>query len=416
MKIWNITQKDLLIFIKDRSALVMLFLLPFVFIVATASLSGRSNEESREMGARLNLVVVNEDVDSGAAGDIINGLQQTGKLEIITQGRQQTEAQLNASTLRLALFIPPGFSADIAAGKQANLHLKLHPLANQDDLMTVERNLARVVREYLMMGYLDQGLKQMAAMQAANPDAAAAFSETRLLQQVDLQKAQAAQRPLIRVRTVNAVEEKPNADLPGIGQTTVLGMAVLFVFLGAQNTALSIFREKKYGSFRRLMAAPVHKAALLAGKLLPNVILGLIQTTVIVLTGGYFIKLLGLKPLDFSSDPFGLVVTGLAAVLCAASLGLCIVSLAKTESQVGGLSSMLLFVAGLLSGSFIPMFLFPEGLANLARLLPQYWANEAFYSLVFRGQTLATIWPHVAILMVFALAFFGIGLWRFKFE
>jgi ABC-2 type transport system permease protein len=179
---------------------------------------------------------------------------------------------------------------------------------------------------------------------------------------------------------------------------------------------MSIFKEKRIGSFRRLMTAPISKAGLLVGKLLPNLLISLVQIAVIFITGSYFLRLVGLEPLNLGGDLLGLVVVSLATAICAVSLGLLIVSIAKTEGQVGGLSSVLLFVAGILSGSFIPLFLFPQALENVARLMPQYWANQAFFGMVFRGQTLLDFWPNVLVLLAFSLAFFGVGLWRFKFE
>ena len=420
MKSLSVTLKDLQVFLKDRGAVVMLFLLPFVFIVALAlvgrnvDLSGGNNLEE----TRLPLTVVNNDPQGEAAQRLLDGLESTGVVELVAGKAAQTEDQLNKSTLRYALFIPSGFSSDLAAGKPASLRLAVHPLTDESSLMTVELAINRAVREYLMMDYLDKGLQQMGAMQAANPDAAITFSMERIRQQVALQKAQAAKRPLVQVVETTPAAETPveEMNLPSLGEVTVLGMAVLFVFLGAQNTAMSIFKEKRIGSFRRLLTAPISKAGLLFGKLLPNILISLIQIAVIFLTGSLFLGLIGLEPLKLGSDPLGLVVVSLATAICAASLGLLIVSIAKTEGQVGGLSSVLLFVAGILSGSFIPLFLFPKALENVARLLPQYWANQAFFGMVFRGQTLLDFWPNVLVLLAFSLAFFGIGLWRFKFE
>jgi ABC-2 type transport system permease protein len=179
---------------------------------------------------------------------------------------------------------------------------------------------------------------------------------------------------------------------------------------------LSIFTEKRIGSFRRLMAAPIDKLTLLIGKLLPTFVLGLIQIAVILFTGGYLIRLMGLEPLDLSGDPLGLVLVSLAMVLCSTCLGIFIAGLVKTESQAGGISTLVLFIASFMSGSFVPLFMFPEGLVNLVRIFPHYWANQALYGLVFRGLTLVDIWPNIVALLVFSLIFFGIGLWRFKFD
>ena len=70
-------------------------------------------------------------------------------------------------------------------------------------------------------------------------------------------------------------------------------MTVLFVFLAAQTTARSIYEEKKVGSFRRLMAAPLSKATCWSGKMLPNFIIALVQIAVIFVFGTLGMRLLG---------------------------------------------------------------------------------------------------------------------------
>lgn len=419
MKMLSITLKDFQVFLKDRGAVIMLFVLPFVFIIALAAVSqgARIGGGDKDEVEKLTLVAVNNDPSGTTAQDILDNIEATGKFTVVIQDQALTEKQLNQSLLRQALFIPANFSADLESGKQASLRLAIHPVSDETSLMAMERAVTRAAREVTMMMYLNKGLEQMAAMQAGDAQAADAFSQDRIQQQISEQQAQAALRPLITVVEVNPSQtEGEEVTFPTYGQYIVLGMAVLFVFLGAQNTAASIFKEKKLGSFRRLMAAPISKAGLLGGKLLPNLVLSLVQIAVILITGGYLIQFLGVEPLDFSSDPLGLAVVALVTALCSTSLGILIASLVKTESQVGGLSSVLLFVAGLLSGSFIPLFLLSPTLANIGRFLPQYWANQAFFGLVFRGQTLIDLWPSILALLIFTVAFFGIGLWRFKFE
>jgi ABC-2 type transport system permease protein len=419
MSVWSITSKDLQVFIKDRGALVMLFLLPFVFIVVFA-LIGQNVDLSGGSGVELvPLPVVNADPHGQAAQEFLAALEDTGKIQIVLDEAAAIERRLNTSQIEYALYIPVDFTTSLAAGDQTTLRLRLHPYYSQAPVMAVERAISRASREYLMMVYLNKGLEQMAAMQAASPDSGDTFSQARIQQQVEVQKAAAEQRPLIRVvETVPAAKDEAEnqVDIPGLGQTTVVGMAVLFVFLAAQSTAQSFFKEKRLGSFRRLMAAPLSKSSLLAGKLLPNLILSLVQIAVILITGGFLIQLFGAAPLDLSSDPLGLLVASLAIALCSTSLGIFIAAIAKTENQVGGLSTAILFMAALLAGSFVPIFLFPEGIEKLARFVPHYWANQAYYGLIFRNQTLVGIWPNIAALLIFTLAFFLIGLWRFKFD
>ncbi len=422
MNLLNVSYKDLQVFVRDRGSVFMLFLLPFVFIlVLSLAMQGiKLGASSAAEPAALPLTVVNNDPQGKAAQEFLAALKATGKVQIILEDQAKVERQLTDATLRYALFIPADFSAQIAAGQQTTLRLAMHPINEQADMLTVERAIARASREYMLGEYLNAGLEQMAAMQAANPNAGTAFSKERIQQQVAAQEAAAAEHPLITVVTTTPArpgdDKTATLNIPSYSEFAVVGMTVLFVFLAAQVTARSIFDEKREGTFRRLMASPISKPALLGGKLLPNFILVLIQIAVLFFTGGVVIGLIGLKPLNLNVDLPTLAIISLAAALCSTSLGIFIAALARTEAQVGAFASIALFLAGLLGGSFVPLFLFPQGLENLARVVPLYWANQAYFGLFFRGQTLVELLPDIAALLGFAALFFGIGLWRFKFE
>ena len=111
------------------------------------------------------------------------------------------------------------------------------------------------------------------------------------------ERAQA--EPLVAVTQRVPGQEAEQEELTErFGDIAVPGLTVLFVFLAAQTTARSIYDEKKVGSFRRLLAAPMSKAALLAGKMLPNLVTGLIQAAVIFAFGTLGLRLLGLTAGD----------------------------------------------------------------------------------------------------------------------
>jgi len=423
MNLFNVTYKDLQVFVRDRGSVFTLFLMPFVFIlVLSLAMQGmKLGETPTTTGpAALPLTVVNNDPQGQAAQNFLAALKAGGKVNIVLEDQAKVEDRMTDAALRYALFIPADFSTQLAASQQTTLRLAVHPINDQTDVQTVERAIARASREYMLGEYLNAGLEQMAAMQAAEPNADAAFSKERIQQQVAMQGAAAAEHPLIKVITTTPAkpgdEMKAALNIPTYSEFAVVGMTVLFVFLAAQVTARSIFDEKREGTFRRLLASPISKSALLGGKLLPNFLLVLIQIAVLFFTGGVLIGLIGFKPLSFNVDWPTLLIISLAAALCSTSLGIFIAALAKTEAQIGAFSSIALFLAGMLGGSFVPLFLFPEGLEQLARVVPLYWANQAYFGLFFRGQSLVELLPNVAVLLGFSALFFGVGLWRFKFN
>jgi len=211
-------------------------------------------------------------------------------------------------------------------------------------------------------------------------------------------------------------QEGEREEMPELDDVAVPGFTVLFVFLLAQTTARSIYDEKKIGSFRRLLAAPISKMSLLAGKLLPNLITGLIQIAVIFAFGSLGLPLLGLDPVTLGNDPAALVLVAVLIALCSSALGILIAAIARTENQIGGLSSLLLWGMGVVGGCIIPLFVLEQFLAGLPQIVPHYWANRALNDVMIRGLGLADVGLEMIALFGFTALFFGIGLWRFEYD
>ena len=194
-------------------------------------------------------------------------------------------------------------------------------------------------------------------------------------------------------------------------QVTVPGNAVLFGFFIALTTAMSYTTERRLGTWRRLLAAPVPRWQALLATLVPYYVVGVAQLTF----------LFGIGALAFGMKVAGsvaaLVVLSLAVVLCAVCLGLLFATFATTERQLGGVGSVVLLVMGLLGGCMYPRLIMPDVMRSIGHAVPHSWALDAYYDvLVRRGTSIADIAPSIGVLLLFAAAFAGIGLWRFRFE
>jgi ABC-2 type transport system permease protein len=62
------------------------------------------------------------------------------------------------------------------------------------------------------------------------------------------------------------------------------------------------------------------------------------------------------------------------------------------------------------------MELFPAGLQQVVKVLPTTWAMSAMTDITMRGHGLVDILPEAAVLLGFAVVFFVVGLWRFRYE
>jgi ABC-2 type transport system permease protein len=413
MKAWSITLKDLQILLKDRGSLFQYFLLPLLFILI---LSGGLSSIGQSAGdTRLTLAVVN--LDGGpAAQTLLAGIDTAGGVRTELYDQADAQSKLDEKELRRVLFIPADFSAGLSEGRPVTLRLVAHPDANSQETENVRLVVEGAAGDMTLESQILASLRQMGDMQAGDPDAQQAFGTERLVAQAQSQFEHSRTQPLIVVKQTVPAQQGESEPMPDLGQAILSGIVVLFVFLSAQTAARSIFEEKKVGSFRRLMAAPMSRSALLSGKILPNFITAMVQIVVIFAFGSLGLRLIGAPSVPLENNPIGVVLVSIMAALCASALGIVIAAIARTESQIGGMGMLVLWGMGLLGGCIAPAFLLDRYLGPLPKIVPQYWANRAFDDLLIRGLGLQDIALELAALLGFTILFFVIGLWRFDFE
>lgn len=419
MKTLSIAWKDMQILFKDYGTLLYLFLLPMVFVLMFSLLSSGAQREASAADRLIELPVVNLDPGGEAAQTFIDNLNQAGGIQTVLYEEAEARALLEGKEINALLTIPADFTAGMAAGRMVTLRLvSLDPndTGTQSALLVIDG----VARDMSLQTQIIASLEQMGDMLAAAPAEAQVFTTERIVAQAQSQFERAKTSPLVAVtqKLPKALRQrKEEGFIAGLDLTvTAPGLTVLFAFLTAQTTAQSIYEEKKRGSFRRLLAAPMSKATLLAGKMLPNFLTALIQIVVIFAVGALVFPLLGLGRLTLGNDPLALVLVSMLVALCSTALGVLIAALARTEGQVGGLSTLILWLTGIVGGAVVPLFLLHETLAKIGQVVPQYWAVRAYRDLLVSGLGLADVTIRMAVLLGFGLLFLAVGVWRFDFD
>jgi ABC-2 type transport system permease protein len=407
----SVARKDIKIFLKERGTLVYLFVIPIVFILAFSSTGLISSDPKEQVIA---VPVVNLDAGSEASLTLLSALEQGGGIECELYDEARAQSLLDRGKINRVLTIPANYGSDLEAGNRVTLQLVNGTDASATKSEAVHRAVAGVTAGLSLETQLISSFRQMADMQAASQEQV--FTSELMVEQAQSQFARSRTDPLLGIE-----ESWPEHLLEGDEQdinalaVNVPGFAVLFIFLTAYTTAQSIYAEKKVGSFRRLLAAPISKTSILAGKMAPNFVTGLAQLIVLFSAAILLFPLLGFDRLTLGNDPLALVVVCLLVLLCSTSLGVLIAAIARTEGQISGLSQVLLWVFGFGAVLVTQMPSTPT-INTVSKAIPHYWANAAFQDLFLRGQGLADIVPSILALSGFTLAFLAIGLWRFKFE
>lgn len=194
-------------------------------------------------------------------------------------------------------------------------------------------------------------------------------------------------------------------------QIAVPGNATLFGFFIALTVAMAFTGERRSGTWRRLLAAPVPRWKALLSTLLPYFVIGVCQLAFLFAVGvvGFGLRIAG--------SPLALVALSLATVACAVSLGLLFAALGGSEKQLGGIGSVVLLIMGMLGGCMVPRLVMPAPMQTLGLTVPHGWALDGYHAVLVReGTSIADVAPSIAALLLFALGFAGLGVTLFRFE
>jgi ABC-2 type transport system permease protein len=173
-------------------------------------------------------------------------------------------------------------------------------------------------------------------------------------------------------------------------------------------TAVAIVRERERGNLELLIATPVRSWELMAGKLMPYVLIGLIQTTLILTVGARVFDV----PIRGSFvDLYLAAGLFIAATL---TLGLLISTLVRTQMQAFQLSFLTLLPSILLSGFVFPFDGMPPLAQWIAQVLPLTHFVAMVRGIVLRGAPLAELGQPAAKLVLFLALALGLATLRFR--
>jgi len=186
-------------------------------------------------------------------------------------------------------------------------------------------------------------------------------------------------------------------------------IAIIMMLIGAIMTAITIVQEKETGSIEQLIASPVRPVELVLGKIIPYIVLAMLDMVLIV-TVAYLV--------------FGVSVKGsLILLFCMAFLYLTnvlgigvVVSTLTDTVQSAMLFAFLLSLlpSVLLSGFVFPIENMPAILQALSYLVPARYFLEIIRGIYLKGVGLSAFWPQVVFLNGFAIVLLTISTLRFK--
>jgi ABC-2 type transport system permease protein len=199
----------------------------------------------------------------------------------------------------------------------------------------------------------------------------------------------------------NPERRSPVNTVPGLIGVILTMTMIMF-------TAVAIVRERERGNLELLITTPVRSSELMLAKVLPYVVIGLIQVTLVLILGSlmFDVPLRGAL-LDVYTVSLLFIVANLA-------LGLVISTLVQTQFQAMQLTFFILLPSILLSGFMFPFDGMPRPAQIIAEALPMTHFMRLIRGVILRGATLAELYREVLILVLFILGAMSMAILRFN--
>lgn len=189
--------------------------------------------------------------------------------------------------------------------------------------------------------------------------------------------------------------------VPGISGT-ILTLTMILL------TSLAIVREREKGTLEQLIVTPLTSTELMVGKILPYVLVGYVQMTILIVTGFliFDIPIRGSLPLLY-------LLTGLF-ITASLGLGLLISNMAKNQMQGMLMSFFILLPSIMLSGFIFPRESMPDLFFYLGYLMPLTFYLEIIRGILLKGVGLSYLWTQIGALVLFTTVVLTISVVKFK--
>ena len=200
-----------------------------------------------------------------------------------------------------------------------------------------------------------------------------------------------------------------NPDANG-SEYIVPAMTTMFAFFLVGYVGFTFFAEHRWNTWERLRASQASNVEIVIGKVVPAMLLCLVQQTVLF-TAGFV--LFGFRA---NGSYLGVLAICLALSICLTSLGVLLAAVLKTEQQMNAMSNIGAMILAGISGALVPLSILPSWAQTAAPLTPQYWAMRGFETVVLDGGGVTSIALPVAVLLAIGLVTAGLALLRFRFD
>ncbi|MEW5757710.1 MAG: ABC transporter permease [Pseudomonadota bacterium] len=282
----------------------------------------------------------------------------------------EVDAAMEAGRYTFVIDIPPGFQADLLAGRPTVIQLNVDATA-----MSIAGNGSGYVQRIIA--------QELSAFMAPAGEAPPA------------------------VEIVTRARFNPNLEAAWFA--SVMELTNNITLLAILLTGAALIREREHGTIEHLLVMPLQPIEIMLAKIWAS---GLVVMIAVSLSLYLVVKWALAVPI---SGSIPLYLAGAVVYLFSVtSLGIFMATLARSMPQFGLLTILVYVLMMLLSGGNTPLESMPETLQALMQLVPSTHFVSLAQAVLFRDAGLDVVWPQFLAAAVIGAVFFVAALARFR--
>jgi len=368
--IWAVTRKEFDHIVRDRTTLVLVLFTPTLILLLMAyaltvdlkhiPIAVLDFDHSQTSQAFIQQITAGQDLDLYAS----------------VTSMDEIDAMMMRGQIKAAIIMAPGFAADLQSLRGLSIQVIIDGTEPQGGEFAVQ-HISQRAEEFINGALTSQLRAQGFVLDTMQP--------------LDV-RMQTWFNPDLKAR---------NALIPGL-LSMVLGFPALSV-------ALTLAHEREHGTLEQLLATPIGRTELLLGKIIPYIIVGLINVILI--------PLISIAWFHISFNGNFLLFFGLSALFMFAvlSMGMIIGVFMQTQAAALALSFLLIFFPGFfLTGIFFPLASMPEEARMESMFLPGTHYAIITRGMFLQGVGLDVLWPYAVMLVILGVAYSAVAALFFR--
>ncbi|RNA61287.1 ABC transporter permease [Chryseobacterium nematophagum] len=400
-KLWRSFVKEILLLKRDIGGIVIIFVMPLLLIV-TITLIQDSTFKNLE-GSKIPIIFIDND-KSEVSKNIKQELENSNTFRLLTHYNEKSaQDAVFSGDYQMAIVIPKNLTHDL----NSNIDIKVQKIVNSFGLETDSTianrpiSIAKEIHLYFdpatNVGFKNSVMNSINKMifEIENKKIYTAFqNQLGTTENIDENK-----------NFINFKEISPKRNnteiIPNSVQHNVPAWTLFAIFFVVVPLSINLVKEKSQGTSVRIKISPTPYFIHILGKTFTYLIICIVQFLLMVAVGIYLFPYMNLPAFDISGKMFPLIVVTLFAGLAAIGFGILLGTIANTQEQSAPFGATSVVVLAAIGGIWVPVFLMPEFMQNIAKFSPMNWGLNAYYDIILRNSGIGSIAKELALLFLF---------------